>query len=723
MTHISSTRRNFLKVGAAVGGGLIVGLRMPGNARAEAADAGAAFAPNAFIRITPDDKITFIMSHTEVGQGIYTSASMLIAEELEVGLDQIAVEPAPPNVALYADPNLGEQATGGSTSTMSGWGPLRIAGATARVMLVQAAAQKWRVDPATCVAARGVVRRGANGGALTYGQLATAAAALPVPKDVVLKQASAFTLIGTPQKRLDTPGKVNGSLQFGMDVQIPGMKIGTVSACPVRGGTLRQIDEAAARAVPGVIDVVKLDNAVAIIGDHYWAAISGLRAAAAEWNDGPHADVSTGGIIDALKQASDSDGFTALARGDARGAIAGAAKKLDAVYELPFLSHAPMEPINTTLHVRPDGADLWVGTQVPPRAQAAVAKNTGLKPEQVTVHNQYMGGAFGRRLDVDSIEQAALIAKKLSYPVKLIWSREEDITQDLLRPYYYDRVSAGLDADGKIVGWTHRTTCSWVMARWAPPGMTQGGKLDPDTVEGALETPYNFPAQLNQTVRSEPAGVITAWWRGVGPTHNIFVVEGFVDELAAEAGIDPVEFRRRMLSHNPRALAVLNLAAEKSGWGQGLPKGTGRGVSLQLAFNSYVATVLEVSVSDRGEVALHQAHVAVDVGPVVNPDTLRAQIQGGLIFGLSMAMFNEITHANGRVLQSNFHDYRALRINEAPDVAVHIVDNPTAPIGGVGEAGTASASAALANAIFAASGRRLRRIPFATGQLAETGRS
>jgi isoquinoline 1-oxidoreductase beta subunit len=720
----AATRRNLLKIGLSVGGGLLVGLRMPARARAADTNPGAdptVFAPNAFIRVTPDDRITFIMSHTEVGQGIYTSASMLIAEELEVGLDQIQPEPAPPNNALYADPNLGEQATGGSTSTIGGWEPLRIAGATARTMLIQAAAQAWRVDPATCTASRGVVAHAGTARTATYGALATAAAVLPVPKNVKLKPASEFKLIGTAQKRLDTPGKVNGTLQFGMDVQVPGMRIGTVAASPVRGGKLRGIDEAAARAVPGVREIVRLDDAVAIIGDHYWAAISGLRAAAAQWDDGPHGGINSAAIVNALKEASDQDGVTAAARGSAGAAIAGAAQRLDAVYQLPFLAHAPMEPINTTLHVRPDGADLWVGTQVPPRAQAAVAANTGLKPEQVTVHNQYMGGAFGRRLDVDSIEQAAKIARQLAYPVKLIWSREEDISQDLVRPYYYDRVSAGLDAAGRIVGWTHRTTCSSVMARWAPPGMTMGGKLDPDTVEGAIETPYNFPAQTNQFVHAESPGVTVAWWRGVGPTHNIFVVEGFVDELAAAAGVDPVEFRRRMLGHNPRALAVLNLAAEKSGWGSPLPKGTGRGVCLQFAFNSYVAVVLQVAVSARGEIALQKADVAIDVGPVVNPDTLAAQCQGGLIFGLSMAMYNEITHARGRVVQSNFHDYRALRINEAPHVDVHIVHNPTAPIGGVGEAGTAAASAALANAIYAASGRRLRRIPFATGQLAETG--
>ena len=721
MTHIAS-RRNFLKIGAALGGGLIIGLRVPGNARAEAAgaaDTAGQFAPNAFVRIAPDNTITLIMSHTEVGQGVYTSASMLIAEELEVGLDQITPMHAPPDNALYADPNLGEQATGGSTSTLSGWEPLRKAGATARTMLVNAAAAQWNVDAANCTAERGVVHHAPSGRSLTYGQLASAAASQPAPKDVPLKPASAFKLIGTPAKRIDTPGKVNGSLKFGIDVQVPGMKIGTVAASPVLGGKLVAIDEAAARAVPGVRDVVKLDNAFAVIGDHYWAALTGLRAAAAQWDDGPHGGVDSDAILKGLADASNNDGVDAKKQGDAAAAIAGAAHTVEAVYQLPFLAHAPMEPINTTLHIRPDGADLWVGTQVPPRAQAAVAKAAGLKPEQVQVHNQYMGGAFGRRLDIDSIEQAAAIAKNLPYPVKLIWSREEDIQHDLYRPYYYDRVSAGLDANGKIAGWTHRTTASSVMARWFPAGMTNDGKLDPDTVEGALETPYVIPAQRNQYVRHESPGVTTAWWRGVGPTHNIFVVESFIDELAAAAGVDPVEFRRRNLRNEPRAHTVLDLVAKESGWGTPLPSGIGRGVALQFAFNSWLATVAEVAVTNRGEVQLRQVHVAADVGPVVNPDTLAAQLQGGLIFGLSMAMFSEITHTKGRVDQSNFHDYRVLRINEAPKISVHIVTNPTAPIGGVGEAGTAAAAPALANAIFAATGRRLRRIPFGTGQLSQ----
>jgi isoquinoline 1-oxidoreductase beta subunit len=439
-----------------------------------------------------------------------------------------------------------------------------------------------------------------------------------------------------------------------------------------------------------------------------------LQAADPRWDDGPHAGVNSHDIIAGLAEATKSPGVVARDDNDAPGRIAAAKTKVEAVYQLPFLSHAPMEPINTTLHIRPDGADLWVGTQVPVRAQAAVAKAAGLRPEQVVVHNQMIGGAFGRRLDVDSIEQAAAIARQLSYPVKLIWTREEDITHDLFRPRYYDRLSAGLDAQGRLVGWTHRVGGSSVMARWLPEGMKGG--LDPDAVEGATETPYDVPAIKVDYVRHESPGVITAWWRGVGPTHNVFVVEGFIDECAVAAGQDPVEFRRSLLKKNPRALAVLNLAAEKSGWGGTLPAGVGRGVSLQYAFASFLAHVLEVEVTQRGEVRLRRATVAIDCGQRVNPDTIAAQIEGGLIFGLSMALYSDITHENGRVQQTNFNNYRVLRIDEAPRIEVFQIDSHEHP-GGIGETGTAAASAALANAIYAASGKRLRSLPFGNGAL------
>ena len=726
MGHQALSRRTLLRAGLAAGGGLLLAFELPEMAIARPLtratpmpppDFAGDFAPNAFIRIAPDGAITFIMRNTEFGQGIYTSASMLIAEELEVGLDQINVEAAPPKEPTYSDPLLQSQATGGSASIRGSYLQFRQVGAAARIMLVAAAASRWGVDPATCTAARGVVTHAASGRKLDYGALAGDAAKQSVPAKIPLKPASEFRLVGTSAKRLDTPAKSNGSAIFGIDVKVPGMKIGTVAASPVKGGKLVRIDEKAARAVPGVRDVVQLDDLVAVTGDHMWAALQGLRAAAPVWDPGPHGSVSTASLIAGMDKASQSEGVVAKDVGDAPAAIAKAAKRIDAMYQLPFLAHAPLEPINTTIHVRKDGADVWVGTQVPVRAQKTVAAITGLKQESVRVYNQFMGGAFGRRLDEDSVTQAARIAKHLDYPVKLIWTREEDIQHDLYRPYYYDRVSAGIDAQGRVVGLTHRTTGSSILARWAPAAMQMDGKLDSDAVECSVETPYAFARHRVEYVRAEPGVVTTLWWRGVGPTHNVFVMEGIVDELAALAGRDPVAFRRSMLDKNPRARGVLDLVAAKSGWGGKLPPGSGRGVALQFAFGTHMASVVEVSVSSSGEVHLHKADVAVDCGPVVNPDTLRAQVQGGLIFGLSMALYNEITLREGRVEQSNFHDYRIMRINEAPAIDVHIVHNPDGPVGGIGEAATVAAAPALVNAIYAATGRRLRRIPFATGQL------
>lgn len=721
-------RRALLKASFAAGGGLLVGLHLVSTASAAELltratpmpppDFAGDFEPNAFIRVDPKGAVTFIMRNTEVGQGIYTAASMLIAEELEVGLDQIAVEAAPPNLKLYTDPLLEEQATGGSASIRGSWKPLREAGAAARMMLIAAAAERWGVDASTCSASRAVVRHDPSGRTLGYGDLADDAAKQPVPNHVELKPQSQFSLIGTSQRRLDTPAKVNGTSIFGIDIKVPGMKIATVAASPVKGGRLVRIDENAARAVPGVCDIVRLDDLVAVTGDHMWAAMQGLQAAAPVWDDGPNAHVNTATMIADLDRDSRQEGFVAKRVGDADAAIKSAATQHEALYQLPFLAHAPMEPINTTIHVRPDGADVWVGTQVPVRAQMTVAKETGVPQASVNVYNQFMGGAFGRRLDIDSVTQAARIAKHLSYPVKLIWTREEDIRHDLYRPYYYDRISAGLDSSGNVAGWAHRVTGSSVLARWAPPGMQDGGKLDPDTVEGSADTPYEFPAMKVAWVQSEPAALTTLWWRGVGPTHNIFVVESFMDELATAAGQDPIAFRRKLLAKNPRALGVLDLVSRRSGWGDKLPAGRGRGVALQYAFQTYMATVLEVAVGSDGEVQLIKADVAVDCGPVVNPDTLAAQVQGGLIFGLSMALYNEITMTRGRIDQSNFHDYRVMRIDEAPSIDVHIVHNPDSQIGGIGETGTVAAAPALANAIFAATGRRLRRIPFGTGQLA-----
>jgi isoquinoline 1-oxidoreductase beta subunit len=715
MGHQMPSRRLLLKAGLLAGGGLMIGLRLPGLAADPAPDAGGAFQPNAFLRIDPHGTITFILPHTEVGQGIYTAVAMLIAEELEVGLDQIQVEAAPPDIKKYMDPILYDQATGGSASIRADWMRMRQAGAAARIMLVGAAAARWGVDPVGCRAERGTVHHDASSRSVGYGDVASDAAGQPVPNPVPLKDPAKFTLIGTDAKRLDTPSKVNGSAVFGIDAKVPGMKFGTVAITPVKGGKLVRMDEAAARRVPGVLDVVRGgDDAVAVIGEHMWAAKQGLDALNVVWDGGPNGHVTTQTLIASMDQASQKQGVIAKQEGDAAGAISGAATKLSAVYQLPFLSHSPMEPLNCTLFVQPDRAEMWVGTQVPVRAQKAVADATGLPPDKVIVNNLYMGGAFGRRLDIDSIAVAASIAKHVKYPVKLVWTREEDLRHDYYRPYYYDRVAAGLDANGKLVGWTHRVTGSSILARWAPVAFKNG--LDSDAVEGAAETPYDVPATFVDYVRHEPDGMNTGWWRGVGPTHNVFVVESFVDELAAAARQDAVAYRRTMLQKNPRALAVMNLAAEKAGWGSALPTGHGRGISVQFAFGTYVSCVMEVEVPASGEIILHRAVVAVDCGMTVNPDTVRAQIEGGLILGLGTALYNEITVTGGAVDQSNFHDYRTLRMNEAPKIEVYQIRNQEKS-GGIGETGTVAAAPALGNAIFAATGKRLRRLPFGNGQL------
>jgi isoquinoline 1-oxidoreductase beta subunit len=649
------------------------------------------------------------MPQVEMGQGTYTSMPMLIAEELEVDLGQIALEAAPPDDRRYANSLIGFQVTGGSSSVRAMWEPLRRAGAVARVMLISAAAQGWNVHPTSCRAEKGEVIHGPTGRKLRYGALADTAAALPVPDNVALKDTKAFKLIGTPAKRLDTPDKVNGKALFGIDVKIPGMKIATVAACPVFGGKLARVDDSTAIEIKGVRQVVRLDDAVAVVADHMWAAIQGLAALDIEWDEGPNAKLSSADIVRQMETASQKPGVVGRKDGDVAKAMAGAAMKVEAVYQVPFLAHATMEPMNCTVHVRQDGCDVWVGSQVVSRAQATAAEVTGLPLEQVQVFNHFLGGGFGRRLEVDFVTQAVRIAKQVDGPVKVVWTREEDIQHDIYRPYYYDRMTAGLDAQGLPIAWRHRVTGSSIEARWLPAAMKDG--LDTDAVEGAaVELQYAIPNILVDYVRQEPPGLTTGWWRGVGPTHNIFMVESFIDELAAAAKKDPLEYRRALLAKSPRARAVLDLAAEKAGWGQPLPPGVGRGVSLQFAFGTYLSQVAEVAVSKDGEVLIQRVVCAVDCGIIVNPDTVKAQIEGGIILGLTAAQFGEITLKNGRVEQSNFNDYRALRINEAPTIEVHLVISAEAP-GGIGEPGTVGIAPAVANAIFAATGKRIRKLP------------
>ena len=668
------------------------------------------FVPNAFIRMGRDGRVTLIMPYVEMGQGTYTSIPMLIAEELEVDLAHVSLEAAPPDERQYANSIFHIQATGGSTSVRASWDPLRRAGATARLMLLSAAAKTWKVDPSSCRARKGEVIHVTSGRRLAYGALVDKAAKLPMPSHVVLKDPKDFTLIGTSAKRLDSPDKVNGKAQFSIDIQVPGMKIATVAACPVFGGRLVAVDESNAMKIQGVHQVVRLDHAVAVIADHMWAAKQGLAALDIEWDEGPNATLSTSDIVQQLEAALLRPGVIARQDGDVAKAMAGAAQKVEAVYQMPFLAHATMEPVNCTVHVRKDGCDVWVGSQVLARAQATVAEATGLPVEKVRVHNQLLGGGFGRRLEVDFITLAAQIAKHVEGPVKVVWTREEDIQHDVYRPYYYDRMAAGLNDAGMPVAWSHRSTGSSIYARWHPPAFKDG--LDPDVLEGAAKPPppYALPHMLMEYVRQEPPGIPTGFWRGVGPTHNVFVVESFIDELAAAAKKDPVEYRRALLGPSPRAKAVLDLAAEKAGWGQPLPEGHGRGVSVQFVFGSYVAQVAEVQVAKNGEVRVIRVVCAVDCGVVVNPDTVKAQMEGGIIFGLTAALFSEITFKNGRVEQSNFNDYRIMRINEAPAIEVYLVASAEAP-GGIGEPGTSAVAPALTNAIFAATGKRIRKLP------------
>jgi isoquinoline 1-oxidoreductase beta subunit len=723
------SRRTFLKfsatVGVAAGGGLLLGFSLPavsqgqeqeqspagksviGGDASEPGPAGV-FAPNAFIQIDNTGKVTLVIPKVEMGQGIYTSIPMLIAEELEVSLDTVTLDHAPPNEQLFKDPLLGGQLTGGSTSIRYAWDPMRQAGATARVLLISAAAQQWQVDPASCHAQAGQVVHAASNRSIGYGQLVDAAAKLPVPQNVPLKDPKDFKIIGTSVKRLDSPEKVDGTAVFGLDVRVPDMVYAAIATSPVFGGTLSSVDDTSARKIPGVRQVVKADNAVAVIGDHTWAAKRGLAALAITWNEGAGANLSMKQIVDDLASAADH-GTGAVARkdGDVTKGFSDAKTRVDAVYQQPFLAHATMEPVNCTVHVRPDGCDIWLGTQVPTRIVDTAVQITGLPADKITVHNHLLGGGFGRRLEFDMATQALKIGKQLGTPVKVVWTREEDIQHDMYRPYYYDKISAGLDANGKPIAWQHRIVGSSIMARFAPPAFQHG--IDPDAVEVATDLPYDLPNQLIDYVRQEPRTVPTAFWRGVGPTRSTFVVESFIDELAAQAKVDPVKYRRDLLGKTPRALNVLDTATQAAGWGSTVPKGQGRGVSVMHAFGSFFAMVVDLMV-DQGEVTVNRVVCAVDCGMTVNPNTIEAQVQGGIIFGITAALYSEITIKDGRVEQNNFTDYRMLRIDQTPPIEVHIVKSTEAP-GGIGEPGTAALAPALTNAIYAATGKRLRQLP------------
>jgi len=732
----SPSRRRLLKGGAVAGGGLLFGFSLfgcdksggnapptdrdkpppekaVGQAATDYSNQAPGLAHDAFIRIDRDGLVTLIIHKVEMGQGTFTSMPQLLAEELGADLSKVKLEQAPANNALYADPLLGGQVTGGSTSVRGAWKPLREAGAKVRTVLVQAAAKQWNVDPNEITITGGVLHHVPSTRQAHFGEVADAASKLNFPAQVKLKDPSTFTLIGKPVKRLDSPAKTDGSALFGIDAKLPNLGIAAVAASPVLGGKLVAVDEQKALSVPGVRQVLRIEGAVAVVADHFWAAKQGLAAAAPRFDDGPNGNVSTSAIVADMMKVSEKPGAVAKDTGDALKVLDGqGGRRIDAIYEMPFLAHATMEPMNCTVDLKADGCDLYVGTQVPALAQGAAAKITGLPVDQVRVYNHYIGGGFGRRLEVDSVIQAVQFAKLAKGPIKIIWTREEDIQHDMYRPYYVDRLSARLDDKGMPTAWFHRVTGSSIMSRFAPPMVKNG--VDPDAVEGAVDLQYTLPAMRVEYVRHEPAALPTAFWRGVGPTHNVFVVESFIDELAYASKTDPVAFRRSLLTKSPRALGVLNLAAQKAGWGKPLTpvagRKLGRGVSTQFAFGSYMAQVAEVSVGPDGDVRVHRVVCAVDCGQNINPDTIVAQMEGGIVFGASAALWDEVTVQKGRVQQTNFGDYRVMRMSEAPAVEVYIVNSHDEP-GGIGEPGTAGIAPALSNAVFAATGKRIRKLP------------
>jgi isoquinoline 1-oxidoreductase beta subunit len=719
---VDSGRRAALKL---TGGGLAVAFlwsagigpavasmsarRQASDASAAAADGNPPFAPNAFVRIDADGTVRLVMPSVEMGQAIYTGITMMLAEELGVGLDQVTIEHAPPSDELYGVVLLGGiQATGGSTSTRDQWQVLREAGAVAREMLVRAASVRWKAEAGDCTVARGVITHRPSGRTLPFGAVAEAAGKLPAPEKVTLKARADYTLIGKPLRRVDSPDKVNGKTQFGIDVRVPGMKIAAVRTSPELGGRLGDVDEHAARAIPGVVDVIRLDNAVAVVGDHYWAASQGLAALDITWLHGVNEHLDNASLVRDLR-AKSASGPAIVARKATRDAPA-EGTRLEAEFVSPMMAHAPMEPLNATVHVTPGKCEIWTGSQVPTRCVAEAARICGIGADGVTFHNQYLGGGFGRRLETDQVEQAVAFAKQVAYPLKVVWSREEDIRNDRVRPLYFDRISATLGADGKPTAWHHRITSGTVLGRWAPGAMGKDG-MDSDAVECAADLPYDLDnAQVEWVRHDMPPGLVTGWWRGVGPTHNLFIVESFIDELARAAGKDPVAYRQSLMKPGSRPRGVLDVVAKQIQWGASLPPRVGRGIAVASPFGSHVCLAVEVEVTPQGVVHLRRAVAAIDNGITINPSSVKAQIEGGVLFGLSAAMFSGITIEHGAIQQSNFHDYRILRINEAPAVEVHLVESDEAP-GGIGEVGTAIAAPALANAIFAATGVRLRELP------------
>jgi isoquinoline 1-oxidoreductase subunit beta len=698
-----TTRREFLKSSAATSGALVIGVSLPAKHIFAAADPAAL---NAWVKIAPDNTVTISVARSEMGQGVVMALPTLVAEELEVDLYKVKVEFAPPG-EMYINAMLGGQITGGSTSVRDGWDKLRIAGAQARVMLTQAAASRWQVDASQCEAKNGVVS-GPGGKKATYGQLAADASKLTPPKEVALKDPSQFKYIGKPLKRLDTPGKVTGRTQFGIDVRLPGMLYASLAQSPVIGGKVTSYDAAKAKSMPGVKHVVQIPDGVAVVADSWWRAKQARDALTIQWDDGPSKGLSSEKVWQGLAGAMEKPGAPIRQEGNVEQAMAGAAKKLEATYELPFLSHSPLEPMNFTADVRKDRALLIGSIQFQDLAMGVASEITGLKPQQITVKTTYLGGGFGRRIDVDYLAQAVQISKAIGKPVKLVWTREDDMTHDFYRPASLHKMSGGLDEQGKPVAYSLKMSSPSVTSRLIPPLVKDG--VDPLMTEAIL-VPYDIPNQSVRTVIHD-TGLRVGYLRSVSHALNVFANESFIDELAVAAGKDPYEFRMSLLAKQPRYANVLKLAAEKAGWGKPLPKGRARGIGLMEGYETYMAQVAEVSL-ENGRPKLHRVVVACDLGRVVNPNIVEQQIESNIIFGLQAALYGAITLKDGKVEQTNFHQYQLPRQSETPKIEMVVVKSTEKP-GGIGEPGMALLGPTMANALFALTGKRYRKMPFTT---------
>jgi isoquinoline 1-oxidoreductase subunit beta len=709
-------RRGFLKKSAAGGAGLVIGFYLPGKYEALAGTPPKdPTAINAWVQIAPDDTVKLLIDKSEMGQGISTALTMILADELDLDWKKIKTEFAPA-APQYFNPVFGLQGTGGSSSVRGSWEPLAKAGAAAREMLIATAAKRWGVDRGACHTENSAVVNSASGKRLGYGSLVDEALQVPVPATPKRKDAKDYKFIGKSTKRIDSREKVNGKAEFGIDVRLKGMQHAVVARCPVFGGQVRAYTNLdAVNAVRGVTKVVQISTGVAVVADNTWAAMEGRRALGIVWDKGPNANNSSEAIRKLYHERMEQTGAIARKDGDADAALATAAKKVEAVYEVPFLAHATMEPMNCTADVRADSCDIYAPTQFQTFSQMTGAKITGLKPEQVRIHTTYLGGGFGRRAEQDFILEAVELSKAVGAPVQVTWSREDDMQHDFYRPAVLVKLSGGLDGTGTPVAWKSRVVGPSIMSRFFPGSVKNG--VDETAVEGITTLKYGVPNFFVDYVMTEP-GVPVGFWRSVGNSHNGYIAECFVDEMAKAGGKDPVEFRRTLLAKEPRLLGVVSLAAEKASWNKPLPAGHYRGIAVVESFGSFIAEVAEISLDRKAKtVQVHKVIAAVDCGRYVNPETIRAQTEGGIIYGLTAALKGEITIANGAVEQSNFNDYDLLRINEAPQIEVHIVDSKEAP-GGMGEPGTPPIAPAVCNAIFAATGKPVRRLPIQPENLA-----